>query len=127
VLGRLVYLGRETRSPAVIAVSDGAVVDLDLHGKTSVSCAAVSTEPQNIVLIHGMWMTLRSWESAPLLLLVGGKNNISPPALNRKLLKLYGKSAARTESKEYPDRTHFTAGMDGWEQVADDALSWATA
>lgn len=31
VLGRLVYLGRETRSPAVIAVSDGAVVDLDLH------------------------------------------------------------------------------------------------
>jgi hypothetical protein len=28
----LVDLGRETRSPAVIAVSDGAVVDLDLHG-----------------------------------------------------------------------------------------------
>ena len=27
----LVQLGRETRSPAVIAVSDGAVEDLDLH------------------------------------------------------------------------------------------------
>jgi hypothetical protein len=27
----LVELGRETRGPAVIAVSDGAVVDLDLH------------------------------------------------------------------------------------------------
>ena len=26
-----VQLGRETRGPAVIAVSDGAVVDLDLH------------------------------------------------------------------------------------------------
>jgi hypothetical protein len=26
-----VELGRETRGPAVIAVSDGAVVDLDLH------------------------------------------------------------------------------------------------
>ena len=47
VLGRLVYLGRETRSPAVIAVSDGAVVDLDLHGTTSVSCAAVSTDAES--------------------------------------------------------------------------------
>ena len=27
----LVELGRETRGPTVIAVSDGAVVDLDLH------------------------------------------------------------------------------------------------
>ena len=40
VVRRLSYLGRETRGPAVIAVSDGAVVDLDLHGRTSVSCAA---------------------------------------------------------------------------------------
>ena len=31
VSGALVQLGRETRGPAVIAVSDGAVVDLDLH------------------------------------------------------------------------------------------------
>jgi hypothetical protein len=31
VRGALVQLGRETRSPAVIAVSDGAVEDLDLH------------------------------------------------------------------------------------------------
>jgi hypothetical protein len=31
VSGALVQLGRETRGPAVIAVSDGAVKDLDLH------------------------------------------------------------------------------------------------
>ena len=31
VSGALVQLGRETRGPAVIAVSDGAVIDLDLH------------------------------------------------------------------------------------------------
>jgi len=31
VSGALLQLGRETRSPAVIAVSDGAVEDLDLH------------------------------------------------------------------------------------------------
>lgn len=27
--------------------------------------------------------------------------------------------------EEYPGRAHFTAGMDGWEEVADDALNWA--
>ena len=31
VSGAPVQLGRETRGPAVIAVSDGAVEDLDLH------------------------------------------------------------------------------------------------
>jgi hypothetical protein len=31
VRGALVQLGCETRSPAVVAVSDGAVEDLDLH------------------------------------------------------------------------------------------------
>ena len=31
VSGALVQLGRETRGPAVIAVSDGAVEDLELH------------------------------------------------------------------------------------------------
>ena len=61
----------------------------------------------------------------PLLLLVGGRDHISPPALNRTLLKLQRRAPSTTESKEYPDRTHFTAGMDGWEQVADDALDWA--
>ena len=40
VLRLRVHLGHETRGPSVIAVSDGAVVDLDLHGRTSVSCAA---------------------------------------------------------------------------------------
>ena len=32
VSGALVQLGRETRGPAVITVSDGAVEDLDRHG-----------------------------------------------------------------------------------------------
>jgi pimeloyl-ACP methyl ester carboxylesterase len=65
-------------------------------------------------------------DRAPLLLQVGGLDHISPPALNKKLLELYAKSPARTELKEYPERTHFTAGMDGWEQIADDALTWAS-
>jgi hypothetical protein len=38
----LVQLDRETRSPFVIAVSDGAVVDLDLHGASLPWRAAVT-------------------------------------------------------------------------------------
>ena len=62
---------------------------------------------------------------APLLLLAGGKDHISPLSVNKTLLKLHRKSPSPTELKEYPGRTHFMAGMDGWEAVADDALNWA--
>ncbi len=61
----------------------------------------------------------------PLLLIVGGEDHISPPALNKTLLKLQRRAPSATESKEYPGRTHLTAGMDGWEEVADYALNWA--
>jgi pimeloyl-ACP methyl ester carboxylesterase len=62
---------------------------------------------------------------SPLLLLAAGADHISPLSLNRTLLKLHQQSRSVTELKEYPGRTHFTAGMDGWEAVADDALNWA--
>jgi len=39
--------------------------------------------------------------------------------------KLYRKSKAVTEYKEFPERTHYTLGQDGWEGVADFALEWA--
>jgi len=61
----------------------------------------------------------------PLLLLVVEKDHMSPPAVNKKLLKLQSRAPSQTESKVYAGRTHFMAGMDGWEDVADDALNWA--
>jgi pimeloyl-ACP methyl ester carboxylesterase len=67
----------------------------------------------------------RSPARAPLLLIVGELDHISPPALNKKLLKLQSRAPSVTESKEYAGRTHFMAGMDGWEEIADDALNWA--
>jgi pimeloyl-ACP methyl ester carboxylesterase len=67
----------------------------------------------------------RNPERPPLLLLVGGEDHISPPALNKTLLKLQSRAQSVTESKEYAGRTHFTAGMDGWEEVADYALNWS--
>jgi alpha-beta hydrolase superfamily lysophospholipase len=64
-------------------------------------------------------------QRAPLLLLAAGKDHISPPAINRTILRLQRRAPSATELKEYPDRTHYTAGMDGWEAIADDALNWA--
>jgi pimeloyl-ACP methyl ester carboxylesterase len=62
---------------------------------------------------------------APFLLLAGGEDHISPPAVNKKLLKLQSKAPSATELKVYPGRPHFMAGMDRWEELADDALNWA--
>src|SRR5207247_9244768 len=61
----------------------------------------------------------------PLLLIAGGQDHISPVSLNRNILKLQGKASSATELKEYPGRTHFMAGMDNWEEIADHALNWA--
>jgi pimeloyl-ACP methyl ester carboxylesterase len=61
----------------------------------------------------------------PLLLIAGSEDHISPVSLNRSILKLQGKASSATELKQYTGRTHFTAGMDGWEEVADYALNWA--
>lgn len=64
---------------------------------------------------------------APLLLVAGGKDHVSPPSVVKADYKLYSRSAAVTEYKEYPDRTHFTLAQDGWQDVADDVLAWAEA
>ena len=43
VLRPLTYLGRETRGPSVVTVSDGAVVDLDAHRPTRYSRRGVES------------------------------------------------------------------------------------
>lgn len=62
---------------------------------------------------------------APLLLIAGGRDHISPASVTKANYKLYSKSKAVTEYKEYPERSHFTVGQAGWEQVADFALEWS--
>ena len=62
---------------------------------------------------------------APLLLIAGGKDHVSPASVVKANYKLYAKTPAVTEYKEYPERTHYTLGQDGWEEVADYALDWA--
>ncbi len=62
----------------------------------------------------------------PLLLIAGGKDHISPASVTKANYNLYRKSKAITEYKEYPDRSHYTLGEPGWEEVADYALDWAS-
>ena len=66
-------------------------------------------------------------DRAPLLLIAGGVEHLQPPSVNESNAKHQSKSAAVTEYKEFPGRSHYTLGQDGWEEVADYALSWATA
>jgi alpha-beta hydrolase superfamily lysophospholipase len=61
----------------------------------------------------------------PLLLIAGGKDHVSPMSVVEANLKLYAQSKAITEYKAYPERTHYTLGQEGWEEVADYALDWA--
>ncbi len=64
-------------------------------------------------------------DRAPLLLISGGSDHVSPPSVVEANFKLYRNSEAITEYKEFPERTHFTLGQDGWEHVADYSLEWA--
>jgi pimeloyl-ACP methyl ester carboxylesterase len=62
---------------------------------------------------------------APLLLIAGGRDHVVPASTTRSNFKLFRKSKAVTEFTEFPERSHFTIGQDGWEEVCDYALSWA--
>jgi pimeloyl-ACP methyl ester carboxylesterase len=64
---------------------------------------------------------------APLLFIAGGDDHVAPASLNESNLKHYRKSDAVTELKEFPGRSHYTLGQEGWEEVADYALDWAVS
>lgn len=66
-------------------------------------------------------------ERAPLLLISGGRDHVSPASVVAANFKLYRQSSAITEYRNFPQRTHFTLGQPGWEEVADFALDWAVS
>ena len=70
---------------------------------------------------------LRNGSRAPLLFVAGGADHTVPASINRENHRRYRHSTAVTDFREYPGRAHYTLGLPGWEQVADDALDWASA
>jgi pimeloyl-ACP methyl ester carboxylesterase len=73
------------------------------------------------------WVNYANNERAPLLFIAGGADHIMPASVNKSNADHYRKSSAVTDYKEFPGRSHYTVGQDGWEAVADYALDWATA
>ena len=66
-------------------------------------------------------------ERAPLLFIAGGRDHLVPPAINKANVRKYVEnSTAQTDYREFPVRTHHTVGQNGWEEVADHAIQWAT-
>lgn len=64
-------------------------------------------------------------DRAPLLVIAGGADHVSPPSINRTIAKLQHRSKSITAYKEFAGRSHFILGQPGWEEVADFALGWA--
>lgn len=62
---------------------------------------------------------------APLLFIAGSEDHIMPAAVNKANFKLQKQNESVTEYVEFAGRCHFTCGQDGWEPLADFALSWA--
>jgi pimeloyl-ACP methyl ester carboxylesterase len=66
-------------------------------------------------------------DRAPLLFIAGGEDNIMPPAVNQSNVKHYRHAKSPTDYKEFPGHSHYSiVGGEGWEEVADYALEWAT-
>jgi alpha-beta hydrolase superfamily lysophospholipase len=60
---------------------------------------------------------------APLLLLAGGKDRVTPSSLVKANFDLYRESKAETDYKEFSDQAHFTLLQET--RVADYVLGWA--
>lgn len=69
----------------------------------------------------------RSDARAPLLLVAGSDDRISPPSVVRATYRRYAGSPAVTAYKEFPHRSHLVIAQDGWREVACSVLEWATS
>ena len=63
-------------------------------------------------------------DRAPLLFISGGEDHLMPPKVQRSNAKHYTSNTV-TELKEFEGRAHLMPSQDGWEEVADYALTWA--
>lgn len=66
-------------------------------------------------------------DRAPLLIVTGEIDHVVPPAIGRAIAKKYKSSGSPSivDYREFPARTHRIVSQDGWEEVADYALTWA--
>lgn len=61
---------------------------------------------------------------APLLLIAGAQDHIVPAAVVRRNYRKYANSAAVTDFREFPGRTHWIIAQEGWPEVAEHVAGW---
>src|SRR5262249_19765339 len=60
----------------------------------------------------------------PLLITAGGHDHTVPATISHQTAKLYRKSTAVTEVKEFPDRGHSLTIDSGWHEIAGAVIAW---
>lgn len=66
----------------------------------------------------------RNKTRGPLLLIAGGRDHTVPAAVTTATRKLYHKSPAVTDFREFPDRGHSLTIDHGWREAAQQTLDW---
>ena len=64
-------------------------------------------------------------DRAPLLFIAGSEDHLMPPKVQRSNAKHYKAEGTVTEVEEFEGRAHLMPAQEGWEEVADFALTWA--
>src|SRR5829696_4747508 len=73
-----------------------------------------------------VYVNFKNEDRAPLLFIAGDEDNLFPPPVIESNVKHYRRTKSVTDYKEFPGRSHYIVGQEGWEEVADYALEWAT-
>jgi pimeloyl-ACP methyl ester carboxylesterase len=60
----------------------------------------------------------------PLLLVAGLKDKTADPAMIKRIWRAYRRAKAPAEFVTYPDKSHFLFAEAGWENIADDIITW---
>ena len=69
-------------------------------------------------------VNFKNGKRAPLLITAGGSDHIVPASTNRSNYRKYKDSPARTDFKEFADRSHWIMAEPGWEEVAGYIDDW---
>jgi pimeloyl-ACP methyl ester carboxylesterase len=72
------------------------------------------------------WVDYKNDARAPLLFISGSEDHLMPPKIQRSNAKHYKAPGTLTEVKEF-EGPHLLPARDGWEEIADYALSWAVS
>ena len=77
----------------------------------------------NFISDSAATVNFRNDTRAPLLLIAGGQDGVTPSSLIKANFDLYRESKAATDYKEFPNQTHFSLLRET--KVADYVLGWA--